>query len=364
MSVHSERPRLDNIDFLRAVAIVAVMLFHYTARFPVEFYRAETVPFRFDVGQYGVELFFVVSGFCIFMTLDSAKSLAGFWSKRLARLQPAYVVGICITMLVLAILPLPGRQTTVAIALSNMLWVNLIPTWPMVDGVYWSLAVELKFYFWIGLIFYLTSGRFVSVAWAGFCLFGVLLESAVWTALPYSGALGVFARLGLISQFAPLFLVGILAYEVPRMSRQLALAVGSVAAILLTFSARYAENTVVVLGIVAAGFAILRMPGLKFPRPITFIGLISYSLYIIHQNVGLTVIRELAPTIPSFTVRLFLAAIFVTLVAWAMFATVEVRWQRPVAAAIKAILDRCFALLPFPRRGPVAPSKAVEVRQW
>jgi len=58
-----------------------------------------TPSFSFPLGSYGVDLFFVASGFVVFMTLERAATLRGFAVSRFARRYPAFwvVVGIAIT---------------------------------------------------------------------------------------------------------------------------------------------------------------------------------------------------------------------------------------------------------------------------
>ena len=333
---HSAKERWDNIDLLRAAAILLVVLFHYTARFPADFYRAEQMPFRFTLGAYGVDLFFAVSGFCIFMTLESSKSLSNFWSKRLARLQPAYIVAILITFCVIAGAGLPGRQVTFPVALSNMLWLNAIPTWPMVDGAYWSLVVELKFYFWLGLIYYLSQGRSISLLWAGFSVVG-----AIVMALGTVPALA--AEYGLIAPYAPAFLAGILAYEAPRLRYPTLVALGILCVLLLLVSPRFAEARWLGVSIGILAFAVLRMHWLRIPRPLTYVGLISYPLYLLHQNIGYVIIRSI--TLPI-EIRILLAATIVLGMAALLNKTVEVRWQKPLTRLFQQAIDDAWGRLP------------------
>ena len=68
------KARQDNIDLLRCIAILSVVAFHYTTRFPAPFYNATAMPFTFPYGDRGVDLFFSVSGFCIFMTMERSAS--------------------------------------------------------------------------------------------------------------------------------------------------------------------------------------------------------------------------------------------------------------------------------------------------
>ena len=105
-------PRVAVLDGLRALAILAVMAFHYTMRWTPPQAREDLYPYHgafnhlpilgpmLDYGWAGVELFFVVSGFVICMTLERSSGLWDFFRRRLARLWPAMLVCASITMLV------------------------------------------------------------------------------------------------------------------------------------------------------------------------------------------------------------------------------------------------------------------------
>jgi len=62
--------RLAEVDALRGLAALSVMAFHYTTKYDELFQFSGTVPFNVPWGYLGVNLFFVISGFVIFMTLE------------------------------------------------------------------------------------------------------------------------------------------------------------------------------------------------------------------------------------------------------------------------------------------------------
>jgi peptidoglycan/LPS O-acetylase OafA/YrhL len=342
------KQRYDNIDLLRAMAILPVLLFHYTTRFPLEFYKASSVPFHMEWGKFGVDLFFVVSGYCIFLTLDSSTSLSNFWAKRLARLQPAYMLAIALTFLVVATFGLPGRQEGVFVAFANVFWLNAIPTIPHLDGVYWSLIVELKFYFFIGIIYWGASGKNVSFWWAIFCGFGAIAHR-VW---PLVGE-WIF-----IAPYAPAFLVGLLAYESPKLSKKAVAALGFYSAASIGFSPRFTGDSWTGVGVAVFAYFVLRLPSLKVPKPITYIGLVSYSLYLVHDNIGLVLIRALDPV--DMRIRIGITVVTMIAVAAVMNRTIEIRWQKPLAGIFQAAIDGAWGKLPRPKHYRAAG----ELRRW
>src|SRR5215469_4574944 len=89
--------RIQVLDAFRALAILGVMLHHYLSRYappdhPRNLYGYEHQYSQlFDLGAMGVQFFFVISGFVIFMTLEKCHHLVEFWVRRIARLEPAYI---------------------------------------------------------------------------------------------------------------------------------------------------------------------------------------------------------------------------------------------------------------------------------
>lgn len=99
--------RLHEIDALRGVAAMAVALFHYTTRL-TELYGARSgADVSFGHGHYGVNLFFVISGFVIFTTLEKMSRPMDFVVSRFSRLFPVYWAAIFLTLSITHALGLP-----------------------------------------------------------------------------------------------------------------------------------------------------------------------------------------------------------------------------------------------------------------
>ena len=94
------RARLTELDALRGIGALCVLVFHYSTRFHEIFPQASHVPFTFPGGNYRVLLFFAISGFAIFFTLERIGSVADFAINRFARLYPAYLVAMLLTLLI------------------------------------------------------------------------------------------------------------------------------------------------------------------------------------------------------------------------------------------------------------------------
>ena len=92
--------RIAELDVLRGVAAVWVMLFHYTVR-----WFEQPGPPQSPFGEYAVHLFFMISGFVIFMTLRNTRTGADFVVSRFSRLYPAYWAAVLVTASVMTFIP-------------------------------------------------------------------------------------------------------------------------------------------------------------------------------------------------------------------------------------------------------------------
>ena len=279
--------RLQELDALRGVAVLLVLIYHYSTRFGELFPRFAS-GVDFELGAYGVHLFFVISGFVIVMTLDRSKSAADFLVARFSRLYPAYWVAILITTAALWSFHGPVEAPGAREVAANFSMVQGFFKIPHVDGVYWTLQVELLFYvaalavFSVGL---LRRIDLVSLAWLALSvLFFSPLTAPYASRLPLANAAAMFLNL----EFAPFFVIGIAFYRVymryGRASWNYAIAATALAVVAATMSfpvtLLIAAGCGVLVLLCGGGWRVMRFP------PLVFLGTISYSLYLLHQKIG------------------------------------------------------------------------------
>jgi peptidoglycan/LPS O-acetylase OafA/YrhL len=149
--------RLDFITALRGLAAVTVLISHIGERLSPAFERM--VKQSFDLGNFGVILFFICSGFVIPPALEREGSLARFWVRRAFRLYPLYWFTIIVSVAwaysavaaQTALGPFLGRNAP--IILGNLTMVELFLGIPYIRPEYWTLMFEMLFYGLVSLLF-------------------------------------------------------------------------------------------------------------------------------------------------------------------------------------------------------------------
>jgi peptidoglycan/LPS O-acetylase OafA/YrhL len=153
------------LDGLRAIAALSVLTFHFFYIRGVYVGNLRTVVLGYNVAyvwqylQSGVDLFFVLSGFLLFLPYARAlldarplPSTRDFYRRRALRILPAYWV--CLLVLVVVRLPSYVTKAGIKDVLIHVALVhNLFPIFNReIAGPFWTLAVEVQFYLLLPLI--------------------------------------------------------------------------------------------------------------------------------------------------------------------------------------------------------------------
>jgi peptidoglycan/LPS O-acetylase OafA/YrhL len=279
--------RLFELDALRGIAAIAVVLFHYTFGIDNGTKNFDPDKFYFSYGYLGVHLFFLISGFVIFMTLDKTKKPLDFIISRFSRLYPAYWAAIFTTIIVTFIL-----RTNVYSLNQVLVNITMFQYWFKVkdiDGAYWTLAVELTFYtiMWLLFVFnQLKNISMIAIVWlvlsAIYALFEIPLEK--------------FINVIFILKYAPLFIGGIAFYSIKtdksKLINHILVFLSFISICIVSYSNK---ADVVIYSLITSFFIVFYLfvyNKLKFlnNRVLIFLGSISYSVYLIHENIGVAII--------------------------------------------------------------------------
>lgn len=202
-------PRLGLLDALRIAAALLVVLYHYTAwghqHWGKDVSDAWPILSQFTIyGSIGVQLFFLISGFVILMSVQG-KGLIAFIGSRLGRLYPAYWLAVAAAaVLTFGIWPEMRDGRSAGDIAPNLTMAQAGMGVRDLDGVYWTLWVELRFYIILAV---LVAFRKVSER-------AIMALSLIWPLL------GVFLHLidaskaqeWVMGQYAPLFAIGMITF--------------------------------------------------------------------------------------------------------------------------------------------------------
>lgn len=308
---------LDSLILLRGLAAVMVCFCHFGGALaqgnPLSSLFAD---FK-EYGKYGVEIFFVISGFVIPLSLLRGKyTLANygqFLYKRLLRLQPPYLGALAITLLVVYAsshvkhVAFPESATSI---LASIFYLHK----PAENPVFWSLAVEAEYYFFIGLVY------LVMVYYPRLFLY-LLVPALLVASYLWNGRLNQLPAQSL-PEYIGYFLVGMVGFLVYADLGNRKATYGMLGALLA-----FLAFTSTLAAFLAGLFAISTI--LFYRRRVSdfwqFPGKISYSLYLLHYPIGVKLINFLYPRInPAYGWVLFVVALIVSfVVAWLFYRLVE-----------------------------------------
>lgn len=321
--------RLLELDVLRGIAAIAVLACHYIS----ECQQLGRVNFDFRIGSYGPHLFFIISGFVIFMTLERCKRPGDFLFSRFSRLYPVYWFGVVVSATVMVLAPSYFDNAPSPLQLLGNL--TMCQTWlkiPDIEVSYWTLGVELKFYL---LMFGLLLFRKLEwiepfiVVWLAIVSLFRCADAAF--GLPHALATP------LILGYAHLFAAGIMFYRIRTRGHSWLRHTVIFAAVPMQFWAEGLESMLVVSGCVATIY-LFNANKLRWivNRPLTFLGTISYPLYLAHGAVGVATIQYLN----QYELPVVVLLLIPTAVAISLGAALTFHFEKPMLRILRTWYGR------------------------
>lgn len=330
--------RSVGIDCLRAISIIWVLLYHLT-------------PFQvFNRGTFGVLLFFIISGYCIAFSVETSQSAWHFYAKRLGRLLPALIVCGFLTTLFKHVMPNlvePGRGVTwfdYAYTLISLPTLNVLHVdHHLPDGAYWSLQIEFQFYLFCFTALALGLKQRLLALLCVVTIFRTLTTSSDFytsndffpffiAGMSVAALVRGRTREGIIG-IAVAFSLEL--YHLNFNVKQPSVAIEMYRSLLL-----WSGTAAVYL---AARYDHVLLRSLRaFAVPLAFIGVISYPLYLLHQDIGNMILQWAhigRDDKSALLVRAIVLPGFLAAMAWLVYALVE----RPAIKPLTALLANPLA---------------------
>lgn len=269
------------INNLRGIAALLVCLFHFV--FSTKNYITnQQILDVFYFGQYGVQLFFIISGIVIPLSLLKSNytllKFPTFFLKRIIRIEPPYLVALAIAILIIIIRGNVSKLNYTQIALHiGYLIPFFLDEYAWLNEVFWTLAIEFQYYLIISvLIVLLTNNTFI----------GRLTFYLIFLIMPF-----LYSNSNFFPFYAPMFLIGILwcLFFLTKIN-SLEFICLLVASVCVTFFK--IGHTDAFIGL----FTIIFIHFLKnySNKLLLFFGNISYTMYLIHPLIGASCINILS----------------------------------------------------------------------
>ena len=325
--------RFYALDGLRFLAVLLVAGFHYCFVAGRDGFSADAIYPEVTRYMYlGVSLFFILSGFVITYSGNN-KSVKTFLILRGVRLYPAF--WFCMTITFIGAYQLFADPRFSATWQDAILNTTMLPSFfgaHMIDGVYWTLLVEIKFYAFFSL--FLAVKKWVKLEWWLLAWMLIYLINQFVISIPLSKLIA-FPE-------SPLFMIGILLYMMVSEGISLLRVAALGLALALTYSYELWRATanvtnfgsafemkyifpVILLFCGAVWFA----AKISVPKWVRKLGDLTYPFYLLHDYLGLILISLLA-SILSPMASIVLVFLLMMLFAYGVNLYVEVPAQKSV----------------------------------
>jgi peptidoglycan/LPS O-acetylase OafA/YrhL len=356
----AERKQLDSLTGLRIFAAVWVMLLHFRDVTQTETWAFPLIDRFILRGPYGVDLFFVLSGFILshvyveqFNTRVNWSDFRSFISFRFARLYPVHIVTFLImVILFFGELLLAGKSSAELERYSVPVFISTLT----MTHAWWGVTITPNLPAWS-----------ISAEWFAYLLFPVLC--LIITRLRAAPLIFVVAGCGLATMWHEVtdhhlirvmagFLVGMATYQLSRHSSRLARipALGTVIVVLIVLWATLGAPPRLEIGILLFAALILTLSAERdwlcrvlSLKVIVYLGEVSYAVYMVHWvvRVIVRVALEKAGVLESIPPGLIVATyITVTMLAAILFYHfVERPWRRRLRRMLAPRTNKSPALV-------------------
>ena len=210
------------------------------------------------------------------MTIQNIQDVEMFLINRFSRLFPAFWVSVTLTYITVNLFGPENRAVDFTTYIINLSMVHEFIGVAHIDGVYWSLSIELIFYFWMATL--LLSNNLNKIL-------KILIALHILCFLALSPTFPKILSQLLILKYLPFFSLGICIYQISLGKKTILLTLLVMSSIAYTLLAYNILHSTIL--IVAILYFLLRTKyNFRANKILLFLGSISYPLYLIHQNIG------------------------------------------------------------------------------
>ncbi len=335
------KDRIYEIDALRGLAAILVLLSHV----PILIESNRTV---FSFGCVGVELFFIISGFVIFLSIDKISNWHEFIFNRITRLYPTFWLCICITTLGIYLssnLNNFNNSTFFLIKsfLANLTMLPYYIGYPNIDDSYWTLTTELFFYvFMLILIVLKLKKHIISIGFV-FVILSALNRFYIYDVLNFKNEILISICSNPLLVFFPLFYTGILLYHLTKYPHNKLYWFFLLLAFLCQIyiydpmhpnrgNATITQYVIALLLFYGAFYLIIngKLKNIK-TKVTTWLGNISYCVYLLHQNLFLKIILPFIALYLNYWISIIItifAILFTATIIHFYFEAPTIKWLR------------------------------------
>ncbi|MGP3146745.1 acyltransferase family protein [Serratia bockelmannii] len=316
--------KLESLQALRGIAALLVLLFHYRFYLRGDDESGTTIwDALFSWGNIGVDIFFIISGFIMVYTtqhyMQGCSSAKRFLLNRAIRIIPLYYFGLLVAFLLggaMSTFHYPEKVQNLLSALTFTVYkTSVTPHYIDAGGMYnirWTLNYEIYFYLAFALCLMMKYRILTLICWGGLMTYVIPAFAGFQPTLSVQGYDFQTPTIAFITNPLLLeFLIGVFAgyvylqlkrcvvsVKLPLISN--VIAIGLLCYIVFgvysgNIRALNLESTIVL------GFWVLfftlgeQVLQAYIPQVLKYVGNISFSLYLLHNPIGMAVMKQMGP---------------------------------------------------------------------
>ncbi|EGK2830424.1 acyltransferase [Escherichia coli] len=287
--------RIEALDGLRFMAFMMVMLYHYLFAGPISgFLPKELTVNAFYFGDFGVDLFFIISGFVISLS-SVGRTPVEFIKSRINRIVPTFIIFGFIVLVFQCFIPMVDFKERIVSLFYSFTFFPQVFGYHFFSDIYWTIQKEVTFYIlvFIMMLFNIWSGYRREICFA-------------WLVISYSNQFLIhssFVDALFITEHAGHFIAGIVIYDIMKNKPSPFDFVLMVLSVILIYNRMLGFNSYVngsfgysvsdaslllaCISLVTLTWCASNVSEVgKFYNVVKFLGAMTYPLYLIHADIG------------------------------------------------------------------------------